>query len=140
MTADLVAFLRARLDEDEAAVLAIPADERDWEVPAPPFDDRIFASVGTRGCHSVATDAEWGPCADYDIAHIMRHRPERVLRDVAAKRRIVENYVKVCGYGHGGYTTRDEAYVLAEGALATTLAILAAVYEDHPDYQAAWKP
>ncbi|MGW1998132.1 DUF6221 family protein, partial [Embleya sp. NPDC001921] len=100
------------------------------------------------GDHKVIDDTGHTVSGHYEVGshpwdtgpHIARHDPLRVLRDVAARRRIVENYVKVCGYGHGGYTTRDEAYVLAEGALATTVKILAAVYENHPDYREEWRP
>ncbi|MFI1580031.1 DUF6221 family protein [Embleya sp. NPDC020630] len=135
MTDDLVAFLRARLDEAAHDANAAASEiGPDW------YYDAESGSVASRREHDMVATGAQDQLGPERGAHIARHDPARVLRDVAARRRIVENYTKVCGYGRGGYTPRDEAYVLAEGALATTIKILATVYADHPDYQEAWKP
>lgn len=61
---DIVAFLTARLDEDEAAAKAVP--HVDW------------------------TDYDgWAELDSSVRAHAYRHDPPRVLADVAAKREIV---------------------------------------------------
>lgn len=90
---DLIAFLNARLDEDEAeAKAAANALNRHIE------------------------------CDPDNAAHIARHDPARVLREVAAKRAIVERYAKAPDWA-GGEDVR----------------LLAAVWSDHPDYRQEWR-
>jgi hypothetical protein len=84
-----------------------------------------------------------GPTA----AHIARHDPARVLREVAAKRAILEDHriIKAdidteefdlgCERCH---FNRDEG--VAGCGYCPTLKALAAVYGDHPDYDERWKP
>ena len=65
MSTDLIAFITARLDEDEAAAKAAWGVEWDWRYVARPFGERPSIA------HTV---------------HIARHDPARVLREVEAKR------------------------------------------------------
>lgn len=67
--------------------------------------------------------------------------PERVLRDVAAKRRIIDEIVPVIDEldalleserGSGAYKTSGESDRL--------LKLLALLYADHPDYDEEWRP
>src|SRR6516165_10052883 len=74
MTGDLAAFLAARLDEDEA--IARHAGSCD-------FYDDVDDSV---------------PLAD-ERNHILRHAPARVLREVAAKRAILDQSEVEVEYG-----------------------------------------
>jgi hypothetical protein len=113
---DLVAFLRARLDEDEAVA-------RDWP-------DEM--------------DVRWYKVPTYT--------PARVLREVEAKRAIVDLHQLETAY----LESRDDdyrpikipevqCYICGwvsdlEGWACQTLRALAAVYRDHPDYDPAWRP
>jgi hypothetical protein len=63
-------------------------------------------------------------------AHIAHHDPAHVLREVAAKREIVNLYDR--GHGESGYL--DGWNDASERALYH----LAAVYADHPDFQDEW--
>lgn len=120
--AGIAEFLKARLDEDEAAARA--ATPGPW-----------LALDG--GVQSAGDEWQW-PVADTDSArnredraHVARHDPARALREVATKRRIVKM-----------------ASVLARtppnpavGAFGTEmLKQLAAVWSDHPAYRPEWRP
>jgi hypothetical protein len=110
---DLVAFLNARLDEDEARARATLR-------PGGP----LWSEVGY---------GERIP----EMAHIERHSPARVLRDVEAKRAIVRLAAKVREWtdGSAGATAGYAAAVVGD-----TLCALAAIDSDHPDYRPEWKP
>jgi hypothetical protein len=77
----------------------------------------------------IAEDEAGAERADY----IADFNPARVLAECESKRRIVDEctgglYWNVgCSEGH-------------EGNFENILALLAAVYADHPDYQPKWKP
>lgn len=113
---DLIEFLRARLDEDER--IARRAGDS-------------FRQIGETGV-IVATDGDRAEeCASANWAgiaeQIVRHDPARVLREVEAKRRIVDRYAWLRENGDTG----DVAWVLP---------LLALPYADHPDYQQEWTP
>ncbi len=122
MTADLIAFLWARLDEDEEVARA--ATQGDWvwsrEFVTPP------------GYHHRTV----GPLEPGDAAHIARHDPSRALAEVEAKRRIVQAHAKWCEgrceakHPEGGF---DAAHYWSVKSLA-------AVWDDHPDYRDEWRP
>ncbi|MGG7608863.1 DUF6221 family protein [Streptomyces sp. ZG43] len=122
MTASLIAFLQARLDEDEEEARA--ATQGDWvwsrEFVTPP------------GYHHRTV----GPLEPGDAAHIARHNPARALAEVEAKRRIVRAHEKWCAgrceakYPEGGF---DAAHYWSVKSLAAT-------YADHPDYREEWRP
>jgi hypothetical protein len=126
---DLIAFVTARLDEDEAAAykaaggLYRGADGR--------FGGRPHWSALGHGIVADAADPDWGvvdlgPCIDDDALaeHIARHDPARVLREVAAKRQLMEEI--------SSRSSQDVAEIY--------LAALAAIYSDHPDCRPEWKP
>lgn len=129
---ELVEFLKARLDEDEAAAKA--AGEFDGETWVA-RGDAVLENVpdGTRG--------EWiaQRCEDDDTAaHIARHDPARVLADVAAKRAILDGYrmlAWVLGDEDAPGTLKDREFIL-RGVLKR----LATVHARHPDYRQEWKP
>lgn len=95
---DLTAFVTARLDEDDAALRDDDADQP-GELRFTEMDDR--------------TRRYTRRFADND----------RVLREVAAKRRLIEEVTS--------RSTRDVAEIY--------VATLAAVWSDHPDYRPEWK-
>lgn len=135
---DLVEFLRARLDEDEqAASAAVPGPwiVRDgWDYEA---ERAVFGSP--RGVQHVATtkrnEARWRENRD----HIARHDPARVLAEVEAKRRILDEHRDEDGncYGCGLCNDGERRYKVDE---CPTKRALALPYSDHPDYREEWRP
>lgn len=96
----LVEFLAARLDEDEA--IARQAIAPDWEVaPEDRFRVQVVPAEDAAGRTSAIAVA-----VGYEGNHIARHDPARVLREVAAMRRILVRHKPV---GPSRYrTVRDE--------------------------------
>ena len=127
MTGDLIAFLNARLDEDEAAAKGAAGDVweyRDTWVWCGPFE---------------VADIFGGADMEEIGGHIARHDPARVLREVTAKRAIVTRYAAVrraFGDREGGLwpdvTRREKSHAYA------TLCDLAGIWSDHPDYRDEW--
>lgn len=128
----LVDFLNARLDEDEriakvAAGTRFPAPsweyEPDGEVHVTNHPDWLI----TRDYEGLtsAVQEEHGP-------HIARHDPVRALREVAAKRAILNRRAT-----HDSLFGDDEWAVGRSDESYDTLRIVAAVYSDHPDYAKA---
>lgn len=122
-------FLLARIAEDEAA--ANDATGAGWVILS-----GVNASMVNIDPTNVR-DEKWkygrfGHVAttSHDAAyaeHIARHDPARVLAECAAKREIIRWWVD----GLIGYVRVDDE-------LSNPLLPLAAVYKDHPDYQAEW--
>lgn len=115
----LVEFLRARLDEDEAAAKA-----------ADPLLGHLVAQVEYIDA-DVMTDGK----------HLDSHLPARVLAEVEAKRRILDDVLptmradelRIAGeWGVGSEPVREASDDL--------LSLLALPYADHPDYREEWKP
>jgi len=138
LTVDIREFLEARLAEDEHDARAAGwhrwyVDEEDGAVRTVSHGDEV--ALPRRG---------------YNAAHIVRHDPARVLRDVEAKRRVVarhhrgdRNECVGCGYfGDCDDPHVDEAPT-AEGGRGQTcpeLRDLAAPFADHPSYDPTWSP
>ena len=117
MISDLIAFLNARLDEIEG--LANQAQ------PWPYGSDPATAWIGIPG-----------PNPLYVWAHMTTHDPARVLREVAAKRAMLNMFLDAFGnrlnmtiYGAVGGFTMNGDWVLRQ---------MAAVYSDHVDYRQEW--
>lgn len=139
----LTEFVAARLDEDEAAAFnAARTDGTDWRPRSGiGIGHTVYAPLrepGQRGVADVATEEA--------AAHIARHDPARVLREVEAKRAILaEHTPETPDYG----PFKGEPQCGSCGAVSSdayygidwpcgTLRHLAAVYSDHPDYDPAW--
>ena len=144
---DLVAFLTARLDEDEAAAKAAPGSEwqaftEDDVAGASVYDEQWLLLYPQRYSHDNklsnkrgATGPRYIECTRDELAaHIARHDPARVLREVEAKRRILAAELD-CETFHGNCHQRDPEHP----AHCPTLAALAGAYAGHPDYEEAWK-
>jgi len=121
MSDDLTEFYGARLDEDEALALAVQAAAPGtWRAAG---EDILTANP----------DPYWnGVCvanaSGEEAAHIVRHDPARVLRDVAAGRKLLRLHAEVA-------EVADEAAVrIVRGIIADQ----AASWSDHLGYRLAW--
>jgi hypothetical protein len=140
---DLVEFLRARIDED--AQMARKTSAKCWHAEI--HHHRRTNEPVLYEVHPVAElegNGDGGVTTAGDAEHIARHDPARVLREVEAKRRILDEVVdeatsldmSVDNDRRVGF--RDEA---SEPYLGDTLLrLLANPYVDHPDYRSEWAP
>lgn len=120
---DLVAFLRARLDEDEQIARDAAARVNAWAPDLPPWETtRYLGKFGTNLDH-----------------HITRWNPARVLAEVEAKRRIVD---EVAPEMETIEWVRDQEFATSsdptEYQSTKLLRLLTSSYADHPDYDPAW--
>ncbi len=123
--ADLTAFIRARLDEDEQVACA--AGNRRWLVQDniielyPEREDDGFMSWPTRA----------------DARHAANWDPIRVLREVEAKRRLLD-------FWSIAYSKPEDfpgvEWEKVRANAAWTVRLLALPYADHPDYREQWRP
>jgi hypothetical protein len=134
----LTEFLTARLDEDEAA--AKDALSERWHIDTE-------GNVRDESTLYVATGPWDGPVDEADAAHIARHDPARVLREVEAKRKILDSYCASLGaleWLKSRQSTRPIGETDIPGTerelyiLRPVIESLAAVWSYHPDYDPAW--
>lgn len=124
---DLVAWLRAQLDEDERLA---------------PFGAPAWSVTGRRNVADDNGDTVAMAADRAEADHIARWDPARVLREVEAKRRIIELHPLVT------YTDEEPGYrqILNDHtcpgrqAPCTTLRLLALPYADRPGYRQEWAP
>lgn len=130
MTADIAAFIRARLDEWEA--LARDARGPHW----------LASPSGVLSPQPGAANLQIVPAHTImqgDAAHIVTHDPASVLRQVAALRAVVDEYVARdedvdLMLGHGDPLRQREW-----SGLRVAVRYIAAIWADHPDYDSAWE-
>lgn len=137
---DLVAFLAARLDEDEAAALHVQSWDAEHEKDMPEAEMRECIELASQRKRNY-DQPWWAANMRYQLdRRKLPGDPARVLREVKAKRAIVQRYE------HGTAGDLPEwktGRYLIEAALAILLGVLrdlAAIYSDHPDYRAEWAP
>jgi hypothetical protein len=138
MSGDLIAFLSARLDEDEATAKAV-LDAAKLFGSAPQrstlLGHQVFDGSGIVVTHDRTV------VLPSDVAtHIARHDPARVLRKVAGKRAIIMRYERACTIPEPcvSFTAgQDDGY---RQACDDAIRNLAAVYSDHADYRPEWAP
>jgi hypothetical protein len=124
MAADLVAFLRARLDEDEQVARTAEAETSAvWTA--------YSESVDEEGGGAVATGS-YGYFGD-QRHHIARHDPARVLAEVDAKRDVI----RLAERAHDYHATFVSGFA---AAMEDALRKFALAYADHPDYKPEWAP
>jgi hypothetical protein len=119
---DLIAFLRARLDEDAAT--ARRAGDSFRQIGETGV---IVATEGDRA--EECASANWAGIAD----HIVRHDPARVLAEVEAKRKIIDQHERYAAERRrmmGGWDPQSDD--------SPILTALAAVYDYHPDHKEKW--
>ncbi|GAA3027359.1 DUF6221 family protein [Streptosporangium longisporum] len=140
---DLIEFLRARLDDDEQMARAATWCEEAgvWHAKPTPYGARGWPGprwfIEDALEDGVISHVDPQASDDEDVArHIARHDPDRVLREVAAKRRILDM--------HGDdqhYCVYDEAGTNGwSGAPCLTVRLLALSYPGHRDYREEWRP
>jgi uncharacterized protein DUF6221 len=109
---DLIAFARARLDEAAAGA---------WSVHDVARCDALLYEEDMGAAAARTPDCDCG-------------FPARVLREVEAKRAILDAYVHA-----DGNSPRDRDRGRWD-AMHATVRLLAAIDRDHPDYRPEWKP
>ena len=126
-------FLRARLDEDEAAAKRAAAIALRW------VDAGSLLLGLTEEPETYDLDFAEATNYRYDdaLTHAARHDPARVLADVEAKRRMLDDlYPSVKASGE----TIQSEWGSNPWDCDKLLALLALPYADHPDYRPEWKP
>jgi len=131
--AAVIAFAEARLAEDEApakaAQLRFPGP---WE-QAENTNSPLLSAVTLYDSRDESVGVIRG---SYAAAHIARHDPARTLREIEAKRRILERH-RGCGDGFG--YCADGGHDRDDGGCAELADALSA-WSDHPDYPQELKP
>jgi hypothetical protein len=144
-TDDLVAFLRNRLNEDEQVARAanVKQDDPEWYTNhialAFPRAYRVRSRRDNRPIATV-TDVSGDEEADATgildgqaaAAHIARHDPARVLREIESRRRLIDEHYPV--------DPCDVHDADMRGTACETLRLLASPHTDHEDYRAEWHP
>lgn len=137
---DLIAFLNARLDDDER--LASAASPGPWSENAE--SDEVMAVDGITVCDGFALS---GNQLRATVAHIARHDPARVLAEVEAKRRILDEHRPIVdgdrdpawpppGHCAECWSPKHEDY---HPWPCRIVRLLALSYADHEDYREVWK-
>ena len=131
---DLIAFIKARLDEDEAVALACISgmdQVRMRRGTPPPRWVPVEDSSDVRSEDGILrVKHTWVRERD----HICRHDPARVLRDVEAKRAILRR----CSARMNEMDQYPNGLVSPRALLARQILMdIAAIWNDHADYQDA---
>jgi hypothetical protein len=140
---DLAQWLGQQLDADEriARFVGVPHDWHQGPGDDPEWTDEALVCMWPPEFHTPyeedkhwrgLTVAEGGELA----AFIAAHDPARVLREVDAKREALAHYERIRQHTRQG----GEAYVLAEGAVAKQIQIMAVAYTDRPGYRESRRP
>lgn len=137
MPDDLVAFIEARLSEDEqtaqAAIVSM-SDSGEWTA----HHTRGLSKVKERGYYLVASELA-AEAAD----HAARHDPARILREVRAHRRLLDAIFRYEAKIDGEWGCCHSAEAIRSGACPESgdieaLRLLALPYSDHPGFQSEW--
>lgn len=145
MTADLVQFLRDRLDEDAIVAQKAIAEEfltsGRWMARGPYGEGDRFGNIQSEQNEQIVEESLLWQTA----THIVRHDPARVLAEVEWKQRIVSNYAALLQtFGSVDWAKGKNDPVLsgtlsARETLHSVLRAMATAYADHPDYREEWK-
>ncbi|WP_228988604.1 DUF6221 family protein [Streptomyces sp. DH8] len=143
--AQFLQFLRDRIAEDEQTARAATWDEWDsahWTARPPQAAYERY-TVADHLDDGVVVVTPENADADGVGQHIARHDPARALREVEAKRRLVDEFAAT---GSVPDTPERRASPHWKGdfgylqGLARAVHLLALPYSDHPDYLDAWRP
>lgn len=124
MSDDLVAWLRAQLDEDER--VAKDATSGPWSA----VESYPDAWVINGPTYNIASEGRDGDISSGDSTHIARHDPARVLAEVAAKRRIIDEHLPI--------DPCDAHDAALRSIPCETLRLLASVYAGRPGWREEW--
>lgn len=129
---DLITWLKAQLDDDERK--ARKAGAASWSVGIEETSDgeNAYYSVSAYGESEWFIDAGATEHEHAKLEQIAAHDPARVLREVEAKRRLIDR----CERALGALDIEDPERVLAEDALD----LIALPFSDRPGYREEWKP
>jgi hypothetical protein len=138
---ELAAFVRARLDEDEATALAALVGP--WHVDRHP-------TQGLRIMDVAGLVVTWTPGfyerGDRDASYIARYDPARALRSIAAKRAVLARHRPrplgqwpVCANCRPVDPEYPDDTTSARWP-CPDLRDLASIWSDHPDYRPEWSP
>lgn len=138
MSVDLVEFLRARLDEDEAAAEeTLPLHLRVGRFRGKDVPRWRITKSGTGIIDEDGGTLRAQQIFPAEAAHVVRHDPARVLREVEAKRELLDRYKELVASG------KEQGHVLGgdvgEEYLYCVLPALALPYSDHPDFDESWR-
>jgi hypothetical protein len=145
MSDDLIAFLRARIGEDEAVARAVEDRSAPWEgrwmADGPDCLRTYNGHVLTYGHRTTDGRDLPIPLKAGLVEHWARHDPARVLREVEAKRGIVAQYESAREQVRHPVSAENRVRArVAQGELEDVLRLLALPYADHPDYEEACRP
>ncbi|MFF8910178.1 DUF6221 family protein [Streptomyces olivaceoviridis] len=136
---DLVQWLRAQLDEDER--IARAATPGPWEQDEPERCDFLRSGDG------YVVDCGGSRAPRENAQHVARHDPARVLREIDAKRQLLDEHKPDRPKGRPNMerhcltcTTAQAWDETAREANCLTLQLLALPYEDRPGYREGWRP
>jgi len=129
---DLVTWLRARLDEDERVALA--ASPGPWKPNAE--HDEVLAVDDVTVADGFALS---GNQLRATVGHIARWNPARVLAEVDAKRRILDEYEMWADDDDQDY---EHAQTAANSAAALLVAVklVALPMAERDGYDESWRP
>jgi hypothetical protein len=123
---DLIAFLRAQLDEDERVAREAGQDRPDWKFDHAfdghyPYSRELGISAGTTQAPGYVDPPQ--------AEHIARWDPARVLAEVEAKRRILDDY------------EREDLTLSPEhwSTLEDVIRALAQPYAGRPGWREEWR-
>ncbi|GAB3473680.1 DUF6221 family protein [Nocardiopsis coralliicola] len=127
---DLVAFLKARLDERMRTALAAGATpgRRRWAEAPGGVDDAEHSSV-------VRWEGRGAAPSDARAQHIAANDPAYVLEDIEMKRRLIEQYQLLAA---DLLPSAGREYLLAE--YRYLIATMALPFADHSEYRDRWRP
>lgn len=125
---DIIAFLEARIAEDEAIALAASPAPWEW-FGEPGSDTAALYAANERTVLDARADHAPGylECKSEDRVYIARFNPGRILAECAARRQMLANVPLVTDIPSEVGGTSE--YVLM---------CMAAPYRDHRDYQEGW--
>lgn len=157
---DILAFINARLDEDEAVAKALVVPAHDKHMPHPELSewsydgDEVFYTPTPEMLEqkyysrwNVTQDGEGLlPSVDEDEgAHIARHDPARVLRQVAALRVVVEHSLQSMATVDGEWGCCHSAEEIAKGNCLYEkpdkdegIRAIASIWSGHETYRQEW--
>jgi hypothetical protein len=148
---DLIAFLRAQLDEDERIARAAtpgPWRQHDTHLGQYGHTATVLSGEGNdtelRAWLPSMSQESWDETRNVwnDAVHITQHDPARVLREIDAKRGTIDRYEFACNEAARLDIDEEEreSRVRVAAAFESCVLCLAVVYADRPGYLESWRP